>query len=297
MIQLARRLPAALLACALSAGVVVGAASSASAVTGGTADTDGRYPSVGMIASYVDGERYRCSATLIAPRVLLTAAHCTDGTAGRTAVTFEAVVAEQGPSPLPEAADPGQGYTGAERWPAGYLFGRAMTHPRYSGFTDLRNWNDVGLVVLDAPVAVAPSALAPLRTLDGLPQRDFTKTLFTMVGYGTEVRQPDSGPRRPTPMSYPLRRQYVDSPGQKLTAQVFQVNGNDKDPFGGGGTCFGDSGGPALLADRVVGVTSYVFNGSCRYLAGYQRVDIPVVRDWLDRVLQSVAAGSPPVGA
>lgn len=281
MIEFGRRLPGALLAGTIAAGLVFGASTPASAVTGGTDDTSGAYPSVGMIAFYADGERSRCSATLIAPQVLLTAAHCTAGTAGRTAVTFDALIAEQGPSPLPEAADPAEGYTGNERWPSSYVFGTAHTHPSYSGFTDLRTWNDVGVVVLEQDVDVQPARLAPLGTLDALPQPVFTKTLFTMVGYGTEVRQPDTGPRKPVPMGYPMRRQYVESPGQKLSPQVFQVNGNDKDPFGGGGTCFGDSGGPAFLDGAVVGVTSYAFTGNCRYLTGYQRVDIPVVRDWL----------------
>ena len=32
-------------------------------------------------------------------------------------------------------------------------------------------------------------------------------------------------------------------------------------------------------------MTSYVYTNNCRYLSGYQRVDIPVVQDWLDTVL------------
>ena len=82
-------------------------------------------------------------------------------------------------------------------------------------------------------------------------------------------------------MSYPLRRQYVDGPGQQLGAQVFQVNGNENDPFGGGGTCFGDSGGPAMLDGALVGVTSYGYTSNCRYLDGYQRLDIPASQQWL----------------
>ena len=45
--------------------------------------------------------------------------------------------------------------------------------------------------------------------------------------------------------------------------------------------CFGDSGGPALKDGYVVGDTSYGYTNNCRYLGGYQRVDVPVVRDWL----------------
>jgi hypothetical protein len=28
-------------------------------------------------------------------------------------------------------------------------------------------------------------------------------------------------------------------------------------------------------------VTSYTYTGNCRYLGGYQRVDVGVVQDWL----------------
>ncbi|WP_278256692.1 hypothetical protein [Nocardioides convexus] len=51
------------------------------------------------------------------------------------------------------------------------------------------------------------------------------KTLFRAVGYGTEVRKPESGPQKPTPMSLPaaapLRRHAraedhrADHPGQR----------------------------------------------------------------------------------
>jgi hypothetical protein len=86
-----------------------------------------------------------------------------------------------------------------------------------------------------------------------------------------------------------LRRQYTDEKGQKLTPQILQFNGNEHDPFGGGGTCFGDSGGPAYLDGYVVGDTSYGYTDNCRYLGGYQRVDIPVVHAWLEDCLADLA--------
>ncbi len=264
------------------AGVVlaaVGLVAPASASTGGTPDGD-LHPNVGLIAFYDATGRFRCSATLVSPTVVLTAAHCTSGTLGKTLVTFDSVIAEAPPSPLPVAANPAAGYTSAELAAAGYLSGTAYTHPQYSDFTDLDNWNDVGVIVLDTPVTdIAPAPLAPLDAADAVKQP--RKTLFTAVGYGTEVRQPDSGPQKPVPMSYPLLRRYVQMPGQKITPQIIQTNGNEKDPFGTGGTCFGDSGGSLWLNGGVVGVTSYGYTDNCRYLDGYQRVDIPVVRTWL----------------
>ncbi|HET8594224.1 MAG TPA: trypsin-like serine protease, partial [Intrasporangium sp.] len=116
---------------------------------------------------------------------------------------------------------------------------------------------------------------------DTIARRDLAHTLFTIVGYGTEVRKPDSGPQKPTPMSYPLIRRVAEAPGQKLTPQILQVNGNPNDVRGTGGSCFGDSGGPTFKDGYQVTVTSYGYTANCRYLDGLQRVDIPVVQDWL----------------
>jgi hypothetical protein len=266
-------------------GLLAVMAPSASAITGGQPDGN-RHPNVGLILFYTEEGRFRCSATLISPTVLITAAHCTADTVGSTLVTFDSVIAEQPPSPFPVAADPDSGYTDQEITAAGYLSGTAIAHPDYSNFTDLANWNDVGVIVLDQPVTgITPATLAPENYLDQFAQPVLNGTIFEVVGYGTEVRKPESGPQKPQPMSYPLIRRYTTSPGQKLTPQILQLNGNPADVRGGGGTCFGDSGGPVFLNGYLVAVTSYGYTDNCRYLGGYQRVDIPVVQDWLDTVL------------
>jgi len=269
---------------ALTLGLTAGTALTAAAITGGTADGE-RHPNVGLIAFYDPAGRFRCSATLVTPTVVLTAAHCTTGTLGRTLVTFRSVIAIEGPiSGLPVAANPAAGYTQAELEAAGYLSGTAHTHPAYSNFTDLNNWNDVGVIVLDRPVAsttVRPAKVATTNYLNAFAQPRLNSTLFTTVGYGTEVRKPVAGAQKPTPQSFPLIRRVAESPGQKLTPQILQVNGNINDTRGTGGACFGDSGGPTFHGDFVVTVTSYVYTLNCRYIGGMQRVDIPVVQSWL----------------
>jgi hypothetical protein len=259
-------------------------ATPATAVTGGEPDGN-RHPNVGLILFYAPDGRFRCSATLVSPTILVTAAHCTVDTVGKTLVTFDSTIALQPPAPFPVAANPSAGYTAQEITAAGYLSGTALAHPEYSNFTDLDNWNDVGVIVLDRPVTgIAPATLAPTNYLNQYRQPRLNSTIFTLVGYGTEVRKPDSGPQKPQPMSYPLIRRYTTAPGQKLTSQILQLNGNPNDIRGGGGTCFGDSGGPVFLNGYLVAVTSYGYTQNCRYLGGYQRVDIPVVQGWLASV-------------
>jgi hypothetical protein len=273
-----------LIAAVLAGTVLLATALPASAITGGEPDGEG-HPNVGLILFYDGTGRYRCSATLISPTVLITAAHCTYGTVGKTLVTFQSVIAQQPPSGFPVAADPSVGYTPQEITAAGQLSGTAIAHPQYSNFTDLANWNDVGVILLDAPVTgITPATLAPTHTLDAIGQAALNKTDFDLVGYGTEVRKPESGPQRPQPMSYPLIRRYTTAPGQKLTPQILQLNGNPNDTRGGGGTCFGDSGGPVFSHGGLVAVTSYGYTDNCRYLGGYQRVDIPSVENWLSTI-------------
>jgi hypothetical protein len=268
----------------------------AQAITGGQPDGNG-HPNVAIIAFYdgTDHLRYRCSATLVTPTVLVTAAHCTAGVAGKTVVNFDPVIAEQPPSNLPYAPDtnPAAGDTESDTGYTGtgsvtdaigrtWLLGTPHAHPQYSDFTDLKNWNDVGVVVLDNPVTgIAPAKVAPANYLDTVARKDLAHTLFTIVGYGTEVRKPDSGPQKPTAQSYPLIRRVAEAPGQKLTPQILQVNGNINDTRGTGGSCFGDSGGPTFKDGFQVTVTSYGYTENCRYLDGLQRIDIPVVQDWL----------------
>jgi hypothetical protein len=282
------RLKASLVALSVLGAVGLLGAAPATAITGGTEDTANQYSNVGLVVFYEADGRFRCTGTLVTTTVVLTAAHCTAGTVGKTIITFNPVIARQAPSNLPRATDDAgtgtssTGYQSGQTLPAGYYIGTPTADPNYSNFTDMKNWNDVGVVVLDRAVTgITPARLAPTNYLNQFAQPNLNHETFTLVGYGTEVRKSDTGPQTPIPQSYPIVRRYTDEVGQKLTPQILQTNGNENDTRGGGGTCFGDSGGPSFKGGYVTTVTSYGYTNNCRYIGGLQRVDIPVVQRWL----------------
>ena len=68
-----KRMRAVLIAVIALLGVGLVAPTPAGAITGGTEDSTNIYDNVGIIAFYDATGRYRCTATLVTPTVLLTA--------------------------------------------------------------------------------------------------------------------------------------------------------------------------------------------------------------------------------
>jgi hypothetical protein len=254
----------------------------AGAITGGELDGN-QHPNVAMIVFYQPDGRFRCSATLVSPTVLVTAAHCTDGVRGKTIVTFETVA----PEPLPRAADDaGDGLStiGYAAPVPGWLTGTPHAHPLWDGELQLNDLHDVGVVVLDAPYRGAtPAALPPLGYLETLSQGNggLNRQLFTLVGYGVFFDKPETGPQKPVAVR-DLTRRFTTAVGQNVSSQVLKLAENENDSRGGGGSCFGDSGGPVFHGGYLVADTSFGASQFCRSFGGYYRLDIADARAFLD---------------
>lgn len=271
--------------------LVLGTAGVATAITNGVPDGD-NHPYVGLLvfdaAPGVPG--WRCSGALIAPTVVLTAGHCTDGAVAARIWMDEDVTYDNIPFPLYPYGGPG----------SGAVEGVAHTNPLYrspenpyGGGNGLPafSYRDTGIVVLSEPIEMDVYAELPDA---GLVDELKNKTAVDFVGYGVQDQAQIPGNVLPQPPPYyrwgGLRwRMYAPSElvsGKFVhSAEYLRLALN---PGGGsGGTCFGDSGGPDLLGGTnvVLGVNSYVTNVNCSGVGYSARVDVPEVLEWINTFL------------
>jgi hypothetical protein len=257
------------------------------AITGGEPDGD-VHPYVGLIVFDDEyGPAWRCSGSLIAPDVVLTAGHCTEG-AIAARIWFDESV--EGNPEYPFSGDTsydGIPYTNPDFCHNCYGKGKGL--PAFS-------YRDVGVVVLDEPV---PDEV--LNEYANLPDAGLVDTLknktgLDLVGYGVQEQQHGGGPPYWTGF---LVRLYAPSEmvsGKFVHSDEFMRVALN--PGGGtGGTCFGDSGGPDLLGgtNTVLAVNSYVTNYNCAGVGYSSRVDIAEILEWIEGFLPNNSEPAPPL--
>jgi hypothetical protein len=250
----------------------------ASAITNGEPDGD-NHPYVGLLVFdvFVPGignvPAWRCSGSLIAPDVVLTAGHCTDG-AVAARVWFDEIV-EGNPD------YPGGGPSAVEGTPYTNPNYRSDENP-YGGGNGLPafSYRDVGIVVLDKSVVMGQYAELPDP---GFVDTLKNKTDLDNVGYGVQEMVHVVGPPFWTGLKVRLYAPSEFISGKFVhSAEYMRISLNASQ--GTGGTCFGDSGGPNLLGetDTVLAVNSYVTNYNCAGVGYSSRVDIPEVLEWIN---------------
>jgi hypothetical protein len=239
-------------------------------ITNGELDGNG-HPAVVLVVMDIAGEpAFRCSGTLIAPKVVVTAGHCTGepGEFSGIRIFTEADV-ENGNNNFPF---PGPNTVEATEW---------HSHPQFTESAFFLH--DVGVILLSKAVKLAAGQYGKLpaqNQLDAL--KPSSATTFTAVGYGVQRINPVF-------VVEELVREFAEP-------HLVQINGGIVGDFSvllsnnasTGGTCFGDSGGPDYVGSGNVigGVTSFGLNSTCGGTGGVFRLDRKNVLDFVNSYLK-----------
>lgn len=192
-----------------------------------------------------------CSGVLVAPRVFVTAGHCTEAAlaAGDAFVVFGDTVS-------------------SDTWKP--LHGRAVTEPGYGH--DSSDPKDLGVVVLDKSAPVAAASLPALGVADELAK---SGVVPVSVGYGYSQRL------KKTAYVYDGLRHAASVPVASQSATLLRLGGSTSAQL-----CFGDSGGPQYLpgSTTIVSVTS-AGSPACDGNATATRLDTAEARSFLSGFL------------
>lgn len=233
----------ALLALATVASITLGV-SPANAVRGGTADGED-HPYVAFVRS----GPFVCTGTAISQRLVVTAAHCFDTAGAPVLVTFD---------------------TNRRSPTAVFHGGTWHPDPQFCARCGAVATHDLAVVVLDEPAPRPRYAQLPAAGLvDTLPN----KTRVDLVGYGVEEFVHGGGPPAPARPSGLRMTAPAELHSSKAGDEFVKLSATDSQDKGA--ACFGDSGGPNLLAgtDILLAVNSFAGNAQCNGLTYSYRLD------------------------
>lgn len=241
-------------------------------INGDPVDTD-VFPSAAqlIIGGNVNGQTIKtpvCTATLVAPDVVLTAAHCledfplTFGIIPLEDMTFWVTFEEdlgymmeqehQGNPPLPDDAVEASGF---------------VQHPDFAfeafngGVDGPGRFEDIALVFLEESITDRPHAWLPTADEDASIAEQQT---VDIIGYGQQTAESSGNPFEPPAPGTAFVRMHAETFINELGEFEMQIGDGEET----GRKCHGDSGGPTyaqvetdLDEDvRVVGVTSHAYD-------------------------------------
>lgn len=258
------------------------------AITWGEPDGNG-HPHVVTLLFIQNGEGFfSCTGTLLTEYVVLTAGHCTasgrnpnDATWVRNDADIDAAIDN-------ELGD----YATVQEWlDATWSPGEAIPHPQFDDYAQFPDTFDIGVVLLQKPIVVGKYGKLPApRQFDFLAtaRGPIGKRSAVIVGYGLQGRIPAFAGD-----DY-VRYRGVSSvanlgKGSVVGAQNFQFTNNPGQGSGSGGTCSGDSGGPAFWIDPATGketnivmaVNSYSITPKCNGTDYQFRTDIEAAQSFV----------------
>lgn len=217
-------------------------------IIGGETAEPGEFPATGAL---VRGLRFLCTATLIAPDVVVTAAHCLGGDGwGDFGFTLEENLTEGVTNVVPALI--------------------THRHPDFhksGNFTRIGRKNDVGVVILEEPILGVP-----IERLDGDddPVDLASGTELQLCGYGREswAIAATAGRKRDADVLVDL-------------ANNWELQTIEEDPQ----PCRGDSGGPVfaetLYGRRLVGIVSRAIGDSRQCDSGAIYTRVAQYSDWI----------------
>ena len=255
---------------AILAAVAATNTKSAGAITNGRPDGDGHPYVAALVDDYVTPGYFQrfCTGSLVAPRLVVTAAHCLLGFVDSEIwVNFDPVY-----RPGVSSTIHGTGIAAVD--PAKF-HGNAGAGAQY-GNSDLGD--DIAVVHLDETPPIDHFARLPTAgLLSSLNLKDRT---FTSVGFGRTRVDKTRGQNNIQPNVDPDVRNVANPAFRSLQSGAITMSGNPA--TGDGGFCFGDSGGPLFLdnSDLMVAITNYG-DYACRSNDRLYRLDIDFARQFL----------------